>query len=297
MKKTSKKTPKKTPAKFPKKIGVIHLAPLPFSPSRISQPIVSVVNEVGRRAIEEAKILERAGFDALIIENFGDSPFFKSRVPRITIASMAIIAAAVKGSVKVPVGINVLRNDSRTALAIAAASGCDFIRVNILSGVTATDQGVIEGQASILLRERAILGAENVKIYADVDVKHGKSISSMSLEDAVDEAVNRAGADAVIVTGTGTGKETNQSDFKRILNAAKSLSVPVFVGSGVTVENISDFKYPSSGIIVGSALRVGGKAGAKLDPKRTKSFILAAKKPMRKTKPKKSKSISARGLN
>ena len=125
----------------------------------------------------EARLLERAGFEGLVVENFGDVPFYKDRVPPETIASMAVIAAAVKEAVRIPVGINVLRNDARAGLAIAASVDCAFFRVNVLSGLVAADQGLIEGSAAELLRERERLGARPA-IFADVLVKHAATLST-----------------------------------------------------------------------------------------------------------------------
>ena len=186
--------------KLPKLIGVIHLPPLAGSPGAGHQHPVEALQQAGFLAYREAQMLVQAGFDGIFIENFGDAPFYKTQVPPETIACMAIIAGAVREvSDKVLVGINVLRNDARAALAIAATTGCDFIRVNVLSGVTATDQGIIEGDAAFLLRERERLNAD-VAILADVHVKHGTSLSSGDLGLAIEEVGLRSMADGVIMT-------------------------------------------------------------------------------------------------
>src|SRR4029079_5487495 len=127
---------------LPSLIGVIHLPALAGAPG--SSDPADALQRAGLQAVKEAQILVKAGFDGLILENFGDVPFYKTQVPPETIASMSVIAAAVREAArKVSLGINVLRNDARAAMAIAAVTGCDFIRVNVLSGVSATDQGWI----------------------------------------------------------------------------------------------------------------------------------------------------------
>ena len=107
-----------------------------------------------------------------MMENFGDVPFFPGRVPASVVAQMTAMACAVRDEVKLPLGINVLRNDGVSALAVAQAAGASFIRVNVLCGARVADQGLIQGIAHDLLRERAALGAAEIKIFADVDVKH-----------------------------------------------------------------------------------------------------------------------------
>jgi len=121
-------------SRFPALIGVVHLPALAGSPRASGEHPASALEKAGQRAVSEAQALEKAGFDGVVLENFGDTPFFKGSVPPETIACMAVIAAAVRQAVRLPIGINVLRNDGRAGLAIASVTDCEFIRVNVLSG-------------------------------------------------------------------------------------------------------------------------------------------------------------------
>ena len=258
---------------LPKLIGVIHLPPLPGAPSVKDCDL----SAVGSRAVQEAKLLQQWGFQGIILENFGDVPFYKDRVPPETIAAMSIVAAAVRAVVRIPVGINVLRNDARAALAIAAVSGCDFIRVNVLAGVAASDQGILEGDAAFLLRERARLGAESVGILGDVHVKHAVSLSSHDIALSVEEIALRAGADAVIMTGATTGRAVELESLKQASALAKKHSIPLLLGSGVNSQNWAGYQTYAEGVIIGSAIRKGGQAGSPLDAARAKAFVKAFK--------------------
>jgi hypothetical protein len=226
--------------------------------------------------VEEAKLLVKAGFDGIILENFGDIPFYKTQVPPETIASLAVITAAVREVArKVSLGVNVLRNDARAALAIAAVTGCDFIRVNVLSGVVASDQGLIEGDAAFLLRERVRLGAERVAILGDVLVKHAQPLSGCDIGLAIEETALRAGADAVIITGQTTGRPVDMEDLMAAARVARAHDIPFYIGSGATLKTLAELRKQGARIIVGSALRKGGRAGAPLDSKAVKAFALA----------------------
>ena len=263
---------------LPRCIGVIHLPPLPGSPGASSaEPTVSL-QKAGLLAVREAIALKKAGFDGIILENFGDAPFFPTKVPTETVVAFSVIAAAVREAVSLPLGINVLRNDSLSALSIAAVTGADFIRVNVLSGVMATDQGIIEGRAFELLRERDRLGARHVGILADVHVKHAKSLSSDSLTLGIEETSGRGGADAVIITGSTTGRPPSQEDLIEATRAASKCGVPLYVGSGIDPETMKTLPDSNIRMIVGSTLRRGGKAGAPLDLKRIRSFIMGYRK-------------------
>jgi membrane complex biogenesis BtpA family protein len=234
----------------------------------------------GERALKEAQDLAKAGFEGLILENFGDVPFFKDRVGPETVASMSILAAAVKDTVRVPVGINILRNAAHDALAVAAVSGADFIRVNILSGVAATDQGMIEARAADLLRERERLGTSTA-ILGDVLVKHARMLSVDDVSLAVEEVALRAGASGVIVTGATTGRAVDPARLDRASRAAKEAGVPLWIGSGATAVTVAELRKKVHGVIVGSDLRRSGRAGEPLDAKRVRAFVQAWRKKKR----------------
>ncbi|MBI3542210.1 MAG: BtpA/SgcQ family protein, partial [Deltaproteobacteria bacterium] len=259
---------------IPSLVGVVHLPPLPGAP-RATGSASAVVAQATRRAIDEARALERAGFDALVVENFGDAPFYKTTVPPVTVAAMSAIACAVRAATRLPLGINVLRNDGFSALAIALVSGASFIRVNVLSGIAATDQGLIEGEAARLLREREAtraLGGPRVAIWGDALVKHARTLSVDDVELAVEEVGSRSLADAVIVTGATTGRAIGSSRLEVASHAARKIRKPLYLGSGVTPENAGEVAGFVDGVIVGSALRRGGLAGAPLETRRLGVF-------------------------
>lgn len=245
-------------AALPSLIGVIHLRPLPGSP-RFDGDLQAIIDA----AINDALILAEAGFDGLIIENFGDAPFFPSVVPPVTTAVMTSCALSVRTAApSIALGVNVLRNDAESALAVAIGSGADFVRINVHTGARVTDQGLVEGAAYKTLRLRRELGAERVRLLCDVAVKHSAPLSSeRSLREEAEDLAVRGLADAVLVTGTGTGKGVSLHDLDDVLHAVR---VPVFVASGVTAETLAEVRL-AHGVIVGSSLRATGRAGDPID--------------------------------
>src|SRR5690348_4264415 len=153
-------------------IGMIHLLPLPGSARYAGS-----VEAIRAAMLRDAEALTRGGVHGLMLENFGDLPFFPGRVPPHVVAQMAALAAELRRNSNLPLGINVLRNDGCSAMAIAHAAGAQFVRVNVLCGARVADQGIIQGIAHDLLRERAMLRAD-VRIFADVDVKHSAPLAS-----------------------------------------------------------------------------------------------------------------------
>jgi len=98
---------------------------------------------------------------------------------------------------------------------------------------------------------QAALGAD-VEIWADVHVKHGRSLAHASIADEAEDAVRRGLADALVVSGRGTGEATSLDDVRAV--AELELGVPFYVGSGVTVETVESLLDVADGVIVGSAI-------------------------------------------
>jgi uncharacterized protein len=246
-------------------IGVVHLLPLPTS-ARWGGDLNAVID----RAEQEAVALVSGGVDGIIIENFFDAPFPKSRVDPAVVSAMTTTVSRLMELVSQPIGINVLRNDSLSAMAIASCTKAAFIRVNVLSGVMATDQGVIEGCAHELLRYRRELGSD-VKIFADVLVKHAHPLSSSDLKTAVVETIDRGLADAVILSGVATGNPPSVEDLR--LARAVAGSVPIIIGSGADCDNINSLMQFADGAIVSSSLKRQGKIENSIDPIRVTQFV------------------------
>ena len=260
-------------SKHPVVIGMLHVPALPGAPL-----FNTSLAEIRERVLLDARRLVEAGVDALMIENFGDIPFYAVRVPPETVACLTMLASLVRTThPAVPLGINVLRNDGLSAVAIAHATDAAFVRINVLCGARVTDQAVIEGNAHEVLRLRKMLGAERVQIFADVDVKHSAPLGvGRSIEVEVDDLVHRALADALIVSGTGTGKATDPRKVA-VVKAAAGKGVPVFVGSGVTEGSLAELAGHADGFIVGTSLKEGGISSAPVDMARARRLIEAAR--------------------
>jgi hypothetical protein len=243
-------------------IGVVHLPPLPGSP-RWGGDLAAVLGQ----AEEEALALERGGANGIIVENFGDAPFRIGPVPPETVAAMTLAVARVRQTTSLPVGINMLRNDALSALAVAAVTGAAFIRVNVHYGVMAADEGLVQGEAFETLRQRRALGAD-VQILADVLVKHAVPLGPVDLGLMARETAYRGLADGLIVTGLVTGQPPNPADVALARQAVPNRLL--LVGSGVDASNARELLAQADGAIVGTSLKYGGVVANRIDPERVK---------------------------
>lgn len=249
----------------PALVGVVHLLPLPGAPAGSPGP-----DAVVERARADADALARGGADAVMVENFGDAPFAADRVDAATVAMMTRVALAVRDiAPTLPIGINVLRNDARAALAVAAVVGAAFIRVNVHVGTMVTDQGPITGDARGTLLERNRLGAR-VAVAADVLVKHAVPLGDWTLEDAARDTHHRGRADALIITGRGTGLPIADDDLDRARAAVPD--AVVWVGSGTTPERAAALRGRADAAIVGTWLHEGADLSRPIDRHRVRAM-------------------------
>ena len=249
-------------------IGMLHLRPLPGSAR--AEPF-SFVRE---RMLADLEALVKGGVDGVILENYGDAPYFPGRVPAQTVSYLTRLAVEVRGAASLPIGINVLRSDGISALAVTAAVGAEFIRVNVYTGVRVSGEGLIQGQAHEIQRYRRELGSD-VKVFADVDVKHSTGLGTVDLVDEVTETILRGRADGVIVSGKATGSETDLEDLRWAKEAAGS--VPVLAGSGVTVGTVAETLRWADGAIVGTGFKVGGVTDNAVDVEAVRALMKAVR--------------------
>ncbi len=246
-------------------IGVIHLEPLPGSPR------AQAMSQVLAAATEDARAYLEGGVDALIVENFGDAPFFATGVEPVTVAAMAVAVREIRQLAgELPVGVNVLRNDGFSALSVAHVCGASFVRVNVHVGAAVTDQGIVQGDAARLLRLRQQLGAE-VAVYADVAVKHAVPLGSWSdpLNEARD-ATGRGLADALIVTGHATGQPIDLELARAIRDDQPG--VRLLAGSGVEPGQAEQLRGRVDGAIVGTWAKGDGQVGNRVDAGRVRQL-------------------------
>jgi membrane complex biogenesis BtpA family protein len=258
-------------------VGVVHLPPLPGAPGWVAAGRPPLEELAARAARDAADFLD-AGFDGLIVENYGDVPFWKTVPPETVAAVTRCALEVVRTAGARPVGVNVLRNDARAALACAVAAGARFVRVNVHTGAAATDQGIIEGEAAATLRLRDALGAapggpRPIAILADVHVKHARPLGQEDLARAASDAHERGLADALIISGGATGEAPDPAALSRARAGAPD--APLWLGSGLTPAACPTLVPLIDGAIAASAAREGGRAGRRVDPARARALVEA----------------------
>lgn len=247
-------------------IGMIHVGALPGTPASILG-----LREVEAQAVREAKIYRDAGLHGVMLENMHDTPYLRGGVGPEIVAAMAVIARAVKEVTRLPCGVQILAAANAEALAVALAGDLDFIRAEGFAFAHVADEGIIQSSAAELLRYRRAIGAEHVQVWADVKKKHSShAITSDVGIGETAHAVEFMRGDAVIVTGTVTGDAPKAEDVRAVKRATR---LPVYLGSGVTAENVAGFLADADGFIVGSEFKRGGHWSGAVEARRIQRFM------------------------
>jgi membrane complex biogenesis BtpA family protein len=248
-------------------IGMLHILPLPGTPAaRHELPAII------EHAVREAELYRQAGFHGLLIENMHDRPYQKGRVGPEIVAAMTAVGCAVRAAVDLPLGVQVLAGANREALAVALACGAAFIRVEGFVFAHVADEGLIESSAAELLRYRRQIGAERVRVFADIKKKH--AAHAITADVSLAETARAAEfflADGVIVTGTATGEATDAAEVAAVRRA---VGLPVLVGSGLGAHNVADYAAADAAI-VGSSIKQGGLWSNAIDPARAAALVAA----------------------
>ena len=250
-------------------IGMVHLEALPGTPRHHLG-----MDQIIARAVEEAKLLAGEGFDAVIIENMHDVPYLRREVGPEIIAAMSMAACAVRRAVSVPMGVQILAGANRASLAVAHTAGAQFIRVEGFVFSSVADEGIfVEADAGPLLRYRRMIGAESVRILADVKKKHSAHAITADVDVAeMTRAAEFFGADGIIITGIATGQTIRINDLG---TARVATTLPLIVGSGVIPESVRDLFAYADALIVGSWYKQDGLWSNPPDPKRVREMVKA----------------------
>ncbi|MHA1942096.1 MAG: BtpA/SgcQ family protein [Candidatus Hodarchaeales archaeon] len=240
----------KNPLKIQEKplIGMVHLPDF----NSFSSPDTSI-DDAFHVSMADAFTLKKAGFDAILIENFHDVPFSKTSIPEEKLLLMSRIVGKIANSVPdISIGVNILRNACVQALLVAITNNASFIRCNVWEGAYVTDQGIIESASETVLRKKNQMNS-SVVVLADIGVKHASPLGSFNLEDSARNAIERGKADAIILSGKETGKLISK---EKLFNFVNTTNIKPIVGSGLNFENIEDIFSYISGAIIGSSLKI-----------------------------------------
>ncbi|XP_019935636.1 uncharacterized protein F13E9.13, mitochondrial [Paralichthys olivaceus] len=246
-------------------IGMIHVKALPGTPLGCMK-----MSQIIEEACREASIYRDAGIDGLIIENMHDIPYSFSLGPEVCACMTAVCTAVRSVCPSMPLGVQILSSANQQALAVALASGMDFIRAEGFVFSHVADEGLLNACAGELLRYRKQIGAEHVQIFTDIKKKH--SSHALTSDVSIEETARAAEfflSDGLIITGVATGAEADPCELKAV---SQSVRIPVLIGSGVTYDNMERY-LDANGMIIGSHFKESGHWANAVNPEQVNRFM------------------------
>jgi membrane complex biogenesis BtpA family protein len=224
--------------------------------------------------LEDLDTLQQGGFDGVCVENDYDRPHQLYVGPEI-ISIFTRVALEVRQHAKIPVGLGVLLNDWKAALAIAKVVDASFIRLDFFVDRVRIAAGVIEPQPEAILAYRHQIKAEHVALFTDVQVKYSELLEEgKSLTVSTQQAIEQ-GSDAVIVSGKVSGESPTMDHLREVRNAAGNF--PVLIGSGTTSENVGELLRYANGAIVGTSLKNSMASHEHVVPQKVKKLMDAVR--------------------
>jgi membrane complex biogenesis BtpA family protein len=250
--------------------GVVHLRPLPGAPSYKGED----VREIYAAGVRDARTLAEGGVDGIIVENASDHPFLRpDDIGHETVASLTGACLEIRNAVDNPMGITCVANGAIPGIAAAKASGATWVRVNQWANAYVANEGILSGDAARALRYRNSIGANEVRILADVHVKFGAH--AITADRTISEQATDAEwhhADVLIATGTRTGNPTTPEEVREV---RAGTNLPVIVGSGLDPQQVSNLFQVADGAIVGQWLKEDGLWWNPVDPRRVEKLMTA----------------------
>ena len=230
-------------------IGVIHLPALPGSNASPG------LGEILKKAHRDFSALEHGGVQGVLLVNDADEPRRLKAGPETISVLTRVTRELVLVSSGIRVGIQILLNDPAASLAVAHMAGGSFIRTDyFVDPMERPEFGPMEIDPDRLMEYRTSIGARDVLVLADIQVKYAQMVDTRPLVESAAQATECA-ADAVIVTGSVTGEPPTVEAIAEAKRGAGHC--PVLVGSGLDASNVGALLRTAYGAIVGTSLKTG----------------------------------------
>ncbi len=236
-------------------LGMVHLGALPGTPFYVAD----TYEAVRAKAIADALALQEGGADGCVVQNAGDRVFAVDQADPVVVAAVTDVVRAITDAVgpNFQVGVQILRNDLKAALAAAHVCGGSFLRCGALVGTTVTASGLMQGNPYDFQAYRARVGAGHIKLIAEIYSMHFEWLGGRAVSDVARQA-RSAGAEAVALCDP--DEERTMGMIREVKSSLPEL--PVIVSGYTDHDNVTRLLREADGAIVGSAFEKGGRGGA-----------------------------------
>lgn len=247
---------------------VIAMAHFPALPGTPRYDAALGVDGIVERVQRDVRHLLDGGVDGILFCNEDDRPYsFQAGFEGVAV--MARVIAEARPTDR-PFGADFLW-DAEAALAVAKATGASFVR-EVVTGVYESDMGVWAPDAASIYRYRRQIGADHLRVFANITPEFASPLGSRSIAERARSAVTSSLVDAILIAGAMAGDAPDISWLRGARDAVAG-KVPVLLNTGARADNIAGYLAVADGVIVGSSLKVDGHTWNPVDPARVKAFM------------------------
>ncbi len=252
-------------------IAMLHLDPLPGDPR---YKFNSNMKTVVKHAKEDLRALQNGGVDGVLISNEFSLPY-ERRMSYVTPSAISRVVGELKESLKIPFGIDCI-SDALATIETAAAVEADFVR-GTFSGVYVGDGGLYNNDFSKLLRRKAALHLDNLKMLYFINPESDKNLDIRSVEEIATSTIFKSHPDGLCISAKAAGKDVSDELIKSVKLANPNAFI--ICNTGCNLDTIEKKLQVSDAAIVGTYFKIDGNfesqdlENIRVDENRVKAFM------------------------
>lgn len=232
-------------------IAMLHLDPLPGDPR---YRYGDCMETVAAHAREDLRALQEGGVDGVLFSNEFSLPY-QRHMSFVTPAAMARVIGELKSELAVPYGVDCI-SDGAATLELAAAVDAKFVR-GTFCGVYVGDGGLYDNDFSALLRRKAALHLDELKMLYFINPESDRNLDTRPLADIVSSTIFKAHPDGLCISASAAGQDVDEELMAAVKK--KNPEVVVLCNTGCRPDTIAHKLSVSDAAVVGTTFKENGK--------------------------------------
>ncbi len=232
-------------------IAMLHLDPLPGDPR---YRYGDCMETVAAHAREDLRALQEGGVDGVLFSNEFSLPY-QRHMSFVTPAAMARVIGELKSELAVPYGVDCI-SDGAATLELAAAVDAKFVR-GTFCGVYVGDGGLYDNDFSALLRRKAALHLDELKMLYFINPESDRNLDTRPLADIASSTIFKAHPDGLCISASAAGQDVDEELMAAVKK--KNPEVVVLCNTGCRPDTIAHKLSVSDAAVVGTTFKEDGK--------------------------------------
>lgn len=246
-------------------IAMLHLDALPGDPMYTNGSDMDVVVEHARADLHA---LLEGGVDGIIFSNEFSLPY-QRKMDLVTPAAMAYVIGCLRSEIKVPFGVDAI-SDGQACLELAAAVKAQYVR-GTFCGVYVGDGGLYDNDFSHLLRRKAALHLDQLKMLYFINPESDRNLDTRPLADIAKSTIAKASPDGLCISANAAGQDVDDALIASVKEANQD--IVVLCNTGCRVNTVEQKLSTADAAVVGTTFKKDGVFENRVDVERVKEFM------------------------